>query len=107
MFMELKRLPFPERVKYHSWVMMYKAINNKIPEYISNMCSESVDIHGRNLRSADRDMFKVSTERTQYYENSFRIEGAKNWNSLPLNIRMTSSIESFKKSLKGYFHNSF
>ena len=107
MFMELKWLPFPERVKYHSCVMVYKAINNKTPEYISNMFSKSVDTHGRNLRSADRDMLRVSYTRIQYYENSFRIDGAKNWNSLPLNIRTTSSIESVKKSLKEYLHNSF
>ena len=76
--------------------MMYKAINNKTPKCISNIFSKSVDIHGRNLRSADRDMLRVPYARTQYYENSFRIDGAKNWNSLPLNIRTTSSIESFK-----------
>ena len=107
MFMELKWLPFPERVKYHSCVMMYKAINNKTPEYISNMFSKSVDIHGRNLRSADRDMLRVPYARTRYYENCFRIDGAKNWNSLPLNIHTTSSIDSIKKSLKEYLHNSF
>ena len=49
MFMELKWLPFPVRVKYQSCVMMYKAINNQTPEYISNMFSKSLDIHGRNL----------------------------------------------------------
>ena len=69
-FMELKWLPFLERVKYHPCVMMYKAINNKTPEYISNMFSKSVDIHGRNLRSADRDMLRVPYAATQYYENS-------------------------------------
>ena len=100
LFMELKWLPFPERVKTHSCVMMYKAIVNKIPEYISNMFSKSVDIHGRNLRSTNRDTLTVPYARTQYYENSFRIDGAKKWSSLPLTIRTTSSIESFKKIFK-------
>ena len=54
------------------------------------MFSKSVDLHGRNLR-------------TQYNENYFRIDRAKNWNSLPLNLRKNSSTESFKKSLIEYF----
>ena len=54
------------------------------------MFSKSVDLHGRNLR-------------TQYNENSFRIDRAKNWNSLPLNQRKNSSTESFKKYLIEYF----
>ena len=63
--MELKWLPFPERVKYHYCVMMYKATNNKTPEYISNMFSKSVDMHSRNLRSAYRDMLRVPYARSQ------------------------------------------
>ena len=74
--------------------MMYEAINNQTPEYISNMFSKYVDIHGRNLRSADRVKLRVPYAWTQYCENSFRIDGAKNWNSLPLNIRTISFIES-------------
>ena len=86
---------------------MYNAIKNQTPEYISNMFPQSVDIHGRHLRSADRDMLRVPYARTQYYEKFFRVDGEKNWNSLPLNIRTISSIESFKKSLKEYLHISF
>ena len=54
--------------------MMYKAINTQTSEHISNMFSKSIDTHGKNLRSADRDMVKVPYARTQYYENSFRID---------------------------------
>ena len=37
MFSELKWLPFPERVKYHTRVMMYKILNNMAPEYLRQL----------------------------------------------------------------------
>ena len=36
-FRELQWLLFPLRVEYHSCIMIFKAMNNQTPEYISNL----------------------------------------------------------------------
>jgi hypothetical protein len=43
--------------------------------------------------------------RYQYFDrgNSFFVEGATMWNSLPLEVRYAPSTETFKKS---YYHSS-
>ena len=53
MFSELNWLTFPKRVQYHSCTMVYKAINDLAPEYISDMFTKVSDSHIRNLRSVD------------------------------------------------------
>ena len=40
----LTRLPFPERVQYHTCLMVYKSITEEAPEYISSMLTMSLNI---------------------------------------------------------------
>ena len=89
-FSELNWLTFLKRVQYHSWTMVYKAINDLASEYISDIVTKVSDSHIRNLRSVNNNLLPSS--KTSFYENSFTISAAKQWNELPLDIR-NSSIE--------------
>ena len=40
------------------------------------------------------------TSNSNFYENSFTISAAKMWNELPLDIRHSSVLRSFKSSLR-------
>ena len=44
MFQELGWLPFPKRVKYHTCVMVFKALNGQAPEYLSDLLIKSEQI---------------------------------------------------------------
>ncbi|MCU7800562.1 MAG: reverse transcriptase family protein [gamma proteobacterium symbiont of Lucinoma myriamae] len=100
MFDELQWLSFPKRVQYHTSVMIYKALNNQTPEYISELFIKTSDAHCRNLRSADNEMLRIPKSRTAYLENSFAISGAKLWNTIPLSIRSLCSLNTFKEAIK-------
>ena len=75
MFQELGWLPFPKRVKYHSCVMVFKALNGQAPEYLSDLLIKSEQI--KNLRSNDKEILNVPLSKTAYYDRSFSVNGAK------------------------------
>ena len=102
MFNELKWLDFPKRVQYHTCIMMFKALHGLAPEYISNLFIKTSDFHTRNLRSVENEMLRIPQSRTSYYDRSFAVRGAREWNALPLNIKNSESFASFKNNLKSY-----
>ena len=102
MFRELNWLPFYKRVQYHTYILMYKTLNNLAPEHLSERFIKISETHDRNPRSTDSGLLKVPYSRTWYYDNSFTVTGAKMWNSLPLNIRQSPSLGSFKGRIKSH-----
>ena len=74
-------------------------------KYITDTVKTS-DIHDRCLRSSDNNELRVPFSKTRYYENSFSVNGAKLWNSLPTNIKQISNINSFKNAVRSYLMNS-
>ena len=102
MFQELQWLSFTKRIQYHTFIMMYKAFNGQTPTYITEMFTKVSEIHNRNLRSIDR----VPFAKTAYFENSFSVSGAKLWNSLPIETRGISDMNSFKNAIKLYLLRS-
>ena len=102
MFRELNCLSFPNRVKYHLCIMMYKALNNLAPMYLTDLFTTTSKIHDRRLRSVENETLKVPFARTSYYENSFTVNGAKQRNSLPTELRQTTSLSFFKTRIKSF-----
>ena len=111
MFQELQWLSFTNRVQYHSYIMMFKALNGQASAYISNKFTKTSEIHDRCLRSVYNDELRVPFSRTTYFENSFTVSGAKLWNSLQIELRQISNINSFKNAVKSYLlhtdHSSY
>ena len=58
--------------------------------------------HNRQLRSVGNDMLSIPGTKTSYYDRSFTVDGAKQWNELPINIKNSPSLLSFKNSIKAY-----
>ena len=96
---------FPDRVKYHTHVTMYKILNNMAPDYLRQLFQNVSETHDRAIRSADNELLTTSLCRTTYYEKSFTVAGAREWNSLPLNLRKLPTIQSFKTAVKSYLLN--
>ena len=102
MFNELKWLSFPKRVQYHTCIMMYKTLHGSAPEYMSNLFVKPSEVHTRNLRSIDNETLRIPYARTNVYDRSFAVTGAREWNALPYDIKRSGSIASFKFNLKQY-----
>ena len=100
MFDKLKWLSFPKRIQYHASIMMYKSLNNLAPDYMMDLFNKVSESHSRNLRSVENDLLMIPFSKTRYYDRSFAIQGAKQWNSLPIDIRNAQSLDSFKHNVK-------
>ena len=48
------------------------------------------------------DMLSIPRTKTCYYDRSFTVDGAKQWNELPINIKHSPFLLSFKNSIKAY-----
>ena len=102
MFSKLNWLPFSKRVEYNICVMVFKALNNLTPDYVSQLIVKQSDYHNRTLRSTSNDLLHIPRSHSSYLDHSFSVKGPTLWNSLPSNIRQLSSLNTFKTSLKSY-----
>ena len=103
MFQELGWLTFTQRVQYHICVMVFKSLNGQAPEYLSILLTKCSETNVRSLRSSKQETVKVPFARTTYYEKSFSVTGPKLWNSLPIQIRQSSNLITFKQSVKSFY----
>ena len=79
--------------------MFYKMFNNFSPAYLSSLVPPQIaDISAYSLRN--RDNIQIVQARTSLYYNSFLPSVVREWNSLPIESRNSTSIESFKKTLE-------
>ena len=102
LFKELNWLPFPKRVQYHTCLMVYKSITGQAPEYISSMLTYVSEHHERQTRLTVLDLLHIPRSHSAYFDRAFSVQGPKLWNSLPADIRNSTSINRFKRELKRY-----
>ena len=76
---------------------MYKVTNNLTPMYLQDLFVTRVS-HYR-LRDSEGKQF-LPKPRTDYFKRSLSYSEASLWNSLPESLRSSSSLSSFKRSLK-------
>jgi len=82
-------------------VMMYKIVNNMLPDYLSSHFIFLSDTLTYNLRDSDSSL-AIPRPRTNYCKRSLSYSGAVLWNSLPLDIRQSPSLDKFKSKLRNY-----
>ena len=99
--LELHWLPVSQRILFKILLLTYKALNGLAPAYISDLLSRYIP--ARQLRSATEFLLKVPTYNLKTYgDRAFSVCVPKLWNSLPLNVKLSSGIASFKSNLKTY-----
>ena len=81
---------------------MYEYKHGNVTD-IYNEFSKEIDIHGLNIRNADDR--HVPYGRLDVRKFSIKIAGANQWNSIPLNIKNSTSIDLFKKNMRAYLMN--
>ena len=87
------------RIIFKILVQTYKALNGLAPSYIRDLLKYKNS--GRVLRfsnkhSLDEGMAKLKT----YGDRAYSVAAPKLWNTLPLDIRLSSSVTVFKTNLK-------
>ena len=98
----LKRLhwlPVKFRINFKLLLLTYKALHALAPRYLSDLLEDHAP--ERNLRSADKELLTIptGTKRT-HGDRAFSVAAPTLWNSLPLAIRQSQTLDSFKSALK-------
>ena len=91
MFKELGWLSVTDRLKHNKATLVYKALDNKTPDYITNLLKPMSEAHTLNLRSKENGTLYVPRSRTSLYDGSFSWSAPRLWNSLPQTVRNAGS----------------
>ena len=99
-------LPVSYRMVFKILLLVLKSLNNLSPSYLADRLS--CQSHSRNLRSASKQLLEQHRSfRKTYRDKAFSVCAPKLWNSLPLDLRKSSSLTVFKKGLKTYLFWQF
>ena len=96
---ELHWLPVHLRIKYKILLLTYKALNNIAPAYISDLIH--LKVSPRVLRSNEQMLLHVPRSKQKTYgDRAFSHTAPLTWNTIPLEVRQSPSLDSFKKNIK-------
>ena len=97
-------LPIYYRIQFKVCLLAYKIINALSPDYLSEgleMYQPTTLINLRVGQGRDNFMFQNPPLKSQH--NSLFNKLISSWNSLPYNIRTTTTLQLFKTKLKTHF----
>ena len=96
---DLHWLPVRRRIQFKVLLFTFKALNDLAPLYIAELVN--VYIPKKNLRSQHEYRLNPPVTKLKTYgDRGFEAAAAKEWNILPLHIKLASSLTIFKSSLK-------
>ena len=98
---QLHWLPVSYRIVFKHLLFVYKSLNGLCPQYLRNLLEHRKS--ARSLRSNFQDLLIQPTCKTKTYgDRAFSVCGPKIWNTVPLEIRQSSTVVLFKKKLKTF-----
>ena len=104
---DLHWLPLSQRIIYKTVLITFKALNGLAPAYITSL----LDRHkpSRQLRSVDKGFLVISASKSKTYgDRAYSVCAPILWNSLPEHLRLSESLNNFKRDLKTYlFRQAF
>ena len=87
-------------------LFVYKSLNGLCPQYLTNLLEHRKS--ARSLRSNFQDLLIQPTCKTKTYgDRAFSVCAPKIWNTVPLEIRQSSTVVLFKKKLKTFLFTRF
>ena len=89
------------RRNYLKCVLVHKCLHGIVPSYLLSEFRHAHLFHGYNARS--RDLLRPPFAKTTKYQGSFRINGARTYNTLPRIIKQVDTLSEFKIKLKRHF----
>ena len=100
----LKILSFDEIVFLNKAKIMYKIANNIAPMYLINLFQRrnASDDTISNLRSVANRKFLIPKSKLNLFKNSLSYSGAIIWNSIPLEIKNSNSLDIFVNKCKAW-----
>ena len=84
---------------------VFLCLNHTPLRMFNNYFQKRQSLHDRNLR--DMKTLHVPLGYSAMALSSTKINGAKLWNELPLEIKKNDDVDCFKKSVKSHFMKSY
>ena len=98
---QLHWLPVEQRIQYKIGTLAFRHFDGTLPPYLSDKLSHHTT--SRTLRSSAQLLLNTpQTNLKTAGDRSFRFQTPHIWNSIPLQIRQSQSLTSFKKNMKTY-----
>lgn len=98
---QLHWLPVHSRIRFKLATLTYNSLSTSSPQYLTSLLQPYQPV--RSLRSSDMQYLTSTASRTVFGSRSFRSAAPTVWNAIPLDVRTSPSITSFKRSLKTYY----
>ncbi|KAK7105210.1 hypothetical protein V1264_016617 [Littorina saxatilis] len=107
LLMTLHWLPIKARITYKIATLCYCSFQDSASSYLSSLLKPHVPT--RNLRSADAGHLVVPRIKLNAFgKRAFIYTAPSIWNSLPMSVRLSTSLLSFTSSLKTHlFRQNF
>ena len=99
---QLKWLDVRSIIKLEMGLFMYRAMNQPVPEQISEMFPHLSTYHSYETRSVVNGNLYMPTSHLFTGQRSLSYAGSKLWNEIPFEIRNADSLNSFKTNFKAY-----
>ena len=98
---ELHRLQdVQQRIKFKLLLTVFKCLNGSAPLYLRRRLNL---VNNPKLRSFNKNLLIVPQSNSKLYgDRRFSVAGPRYWNLLPVEIRLSSSIDIFKSKLKTF-----
>ena len=96
---ELHFLPIQAHIDYKLATLALGHFDGSLPQYLSSR----LDIYqpSRSLRSSNDRLLRVPRWKLKSFRyRSFSYQGPVVWNSLPIDLKLSSSLSAFKSKLK-------
>ena len=98
---QLHWLPVHSRINFKISSLTFKLLTENQPANLRSLITPYVP--QRLLRSSDKSLLVQPPTRTSIGKRAFRVSAPYIWNSIPLPIRLSPSIASFKRNLKTFY----
>lgn len=97
-------LPVKHRINFKIATITYKLLSNQQPLYLANLLNDYQPT--RTLRSSSEQLLHQPRTATVFGSRAFSSAAPAIWNSIPLHIRNSTSLASFKRQLKTHYFTS-
>ena len=101
---ELGWLKINQKYKLEIATIIYNLINKNFPNWLFPLPTVR-DMHAHSVNTRQTTQLHVSRCNTCLGNRSFQVAGPTLWNSLPNDVKHTTSLNHFKKRLKNHLLN--
>ena len=100
---ELHWLPIHQRINFKLATLTFKALYLQQPPHLASLLHPYLSGSIHTLRSSNDHLLAIPRCRTEFGKRAFSSAAPSVWNSIPIEIRSSPSLPSFKRRLKSYF----